>query len=305
MIMRDRGIISRLLVVTGLVGIVACGDDCGFDYGYGPLCDNCESQGTIAYECNYHAKVILFDITGTASVEDRHYRLTGCWPDAVAADADCATACEGFYDCVSYGLEPIDCAAYSSGSATSGSTGESSDDPTEYIPTSTDPTEDVPTTGDPTEDVPTTGDPTEDVPTTGDPTEDVPTTGELLLGSVDCADWLPASQVTPDPTGAGGYVIGWDFWFGILSNPYLLECDDASGSANLLGPGFVLGNVGSSSLVAALGLESGDVLIALGRQPLDSVDDLMSAFMSLPNALSFELVIERSGRPMTIDYHVH
>lgn len=99
-------------------------------------------------------------------------------------------------------------------------------------------------------------------------------------------------------------MIGWDFWFGILSNPYLLECDDISGSANPLGSGFVLGHVDSSSLVAALGLQSGDVLIAIGRQPLDSVDDLMSAFMSLPNALSFQLAIERSGRPVAIDYHV-
>lgn len=67
---------------------------------------------------------------------------------------------------------------------------------------------------------------------------------------------------------------------------------------------FVLGTVDSSSMLAALGLQTGDVPISLGRRRLDSVDDLMAAFMSLPNALSFTLYIERAGTQMTLQYQV-
>ncbi len=300
--MKNREILTRVLAVTGLVAIAACGDDCGIDWGYGQLCNQCDAQGETAYECNYHAKELFFDSSGAAVLIDRYHRLSGCWPSAEAADDACVAACSGFWRCESHTLETIDCAAYQEGSSSGTSSG--SGETSEPIPTTT-AGEPVPTTGETSEPIPTTSNGSDS--DGGSDSEGSGGSGGVsqpILGPVDCTSWQPASQITADPTGAQQYSIGWGLWFSVLSNPYLLDCEGASGTANPFGSGFVLGTVDSSSMLAALGLQTGDVLISLGRRRLDSVDDLMAAFMSLPNALSFTLYIERAGTQMTLQYQV-
>lgn len=118
-----------------------------------------------------------------------------------------------------------------------------------------------------------------------------------------CADWLPSAEVTMDAT-TGSYVIGWGFYFSLLSDPTLMGCDATVLTPNATAPGFTIENVQPGSLASALGLQSGDILSSLDRQPLATTDDLAAAAVGLANSTSFELVVVRRGSNLALAYQV-
>ena len=79
--MDNRGIATRVLAMTGLAAIIACGDACPcVDYDY-EFCEECAEQGKTAYECNYDAIGWVIDITGAVQYVQQSLRLTGCYDD--------------------------------------------------------------------------------------------------------------------------------------------------------------------------------------------------------------------------------
>lgn len=136
-----------------------------------------------------------------------------------------------------------------------------------------------------------------------EPSEESATAG--AAPGPDCSDWLPAAAIGVDPTGAGGYLVDRSFFYGLLSDPRLIECDaTTSVSVNVTSPGFTIDNVDPGSLPDALGLQAGDVPVSLNGQPLGTLDDVRNAAFGLANATSFQLQVLRGTAMVTLDYQV-
>src|SRR5690606_10816657 len=115
--------------------------------------------------------------------------------------------------------------------------------------------------------------------------------------SPDCSDWAPAAGIGIDPA-SGIHVLDWDFWYGLMSDPYQIACETTTVTPNVASPGFTVDDVTPGSLADLLGLKNGDVLVSLNGQSLATLADVVTVATGLPNTTSFQLAIERRGRPV-------
>ena len=130
-----------------------------------------------------------------------------------------------------------------------------------------------------------------------------PGTTPVPLVTPDCSDWAPAAAISIDPA-SGIRELEWGFWYGIMSDPYLLACETTTVTPNVASPGFTVSNVTSGSLADLLGGQNGAVLGSLYGQSLSGLSDVATVATSLPNVTRFELVVSRGGRLVTLAFVV-
>lgn len=68
--------------------------------------------------------------------------------------------------------------------------------------------------------------------------------------------------------------------------------------------GLRLTGIRSGSIFSRMGLRSGDVLVGVDGDPIQSVDDALKFYKSLKSASNVKLKVKRGGREKTIDYQV-
>ncbi len=73
-----------------------------------------------------------------------------------------------------------------------------------------------------------------------------------------------------------------------------------NGKAN----GLILSRVKPDSIFRQLGLETGDVILGVDGQNIESVDDALRFYKSLNASSKVKLQIKRRGNPMTLDFNI-
>jgi len=68
--------------------------------------------------------------------------------------------------------------------------------------------------------------------------------------------------------------------------------------------GLRLTGIRSGSIFSRMGLRSGDVLVGVDGERIQSVDDALKFYRSLKSATNVKLTVKRGGREKTIDYQV-
>ncbi len=115
--------------------------------------------------------------------------------------------------------------------------------------------------------------------------------------------WDPSSSVDYDQA-SGHYLVDEAFVAMLRDDPGLILLD-ATRVDQPPGTGYyALKNVTQGDLAAAMGLQSGDILISVNRYDLSSIDNMVDAYEALENATSFSVEIERSGQAMFFYYDV-
>jgi general secretion pathway protein C len=96
-----------------------------------------------------------------------------------------------------------------------------------------------------------------------------------------------------------------------LIDKVLADPTSVSGSARVFpalengkAVGFKLSQVRANSLVAQLGLQSGDQIRAINGKPLTSPDRAVEAYTKLQSASQLKLAVWRGGAPMDLEYQI-
>lgn len=116
------------------------------------------------------------------------------------------------------------------------------------------------------------------------------------------SSWDPSSNVSVNPTN-GHYEVDSSLVATLKDDPGLILLDSARVNLNTAG-NLVLQDVVRGDLAAALGLQSGDVLVSVNGHSLNTLDDLAAAYSALKTATTFTLTIVRNRSTMQLAYDV-
>lgn len=115
------------------------------------------------------------------------------------------------------------------------------------------------------------------------------------------------AQTAIKRTGVNDYSIDKNALDSVLSNPNALQ-DQAPSVAPYYkdgkAAGFRLNGVRSGSVFSSLGIRNGDVIQSVNGQLIDSPQRAMELYQRLRQTGSIELIVERGGRPTTLNYNV-
>jgi hypothetical protein len=114
--------------------------------------------------------------------------------------------------------------------------------------------------------------------------------------------WNPSSSVTYD-RASGHYLVDGSFVGMLEDDPGLILLDSARVAVSITGH-YMLESVAQGDLAAALGLQSGDILMSVNRHDLSNIDNMVDAYDALAKDTSFTLAITRNGRRMELTYDV-
>jgi hypothetical protein len=126
-------------------------------------------------------------------------------------------------------------------------------------------------------------------------------TGTETGDSAGAESWDPSVSVAHNPR-TGVYEIEADFVRRLKAEAFAPLQHDSARFVTLKTGYVQLVNVSSTDLAAALGLESGDILIAVNGLMLSSGEQQLSAYNALKSATRFVLEIDRNGAKFTLAY---
>jgi hypothetical protein len=122
-------------------------------------------------------------------------------------------------------------------------------------------------------------------------------------GDGDGDGWEPSGSITYD-IEEGVYYIEEDFVAEVKNDWTLLALDGSYVDQDPVSGYYTVLNVSPGDLPYALGLESRDILISVNEYDLNSLDDLMIAYLANENETEFVLEIERQSQEVRLSYEI-
>ncbi len=116
------------------------------------------------------------------------------------------------------------------------------------------------------------------------------------------AAWDPSSNVTYD-VSSGHYLVNESFLEALKNDPGLILLDSTRVDESPTGY-YALNSVTQGDLAAAMGLQSGDVLVSVNGYDLGSIDGLVDTSYALESATTFTLTILRNSTTAMLTYVV-